>query len=111
MLQTLYFKFTAHPESVQIFTTLGMEPWGRIGTGIFELVVSVLILLPRTTAFGALLGLGLMEGAIFFQLTKLGIQVNGDPILFIYAVIVFICSGLLLFIFRLQILPLGFKRE
>jgi uncharacterized membrane protein YphA (DoxX/SURF4 family) len=81
-----------------------MEPWGRIGTGVLELIASILILYPRTTAFGALLALGLMAGAIFFHLTKLGIKVNGDPGLFIYAVIVFICSAILLFMFRKQIL-------
>ena len=70
MLQTLYFKFSAHPQSVKLFTELGMEPWGRIGTGIFELIASILILNPRTTGYGAVLGMGLMAGAIFFHLTK-----------------------------------------
>src|SRR3954463_8949505 len=87
MLQTLYFKFTAHPQSVHLFTELGMEPWGRIGTGVFELIASVLILYPRTTGWGALLGLGLMSGAIFFHLTKLGIKFDGDYGLFTYALI------------------------
>ena len=104
MLQTLYFKFTAHPESVEIFTRLGMEPWGRIGTGVLELIAALLILYPRTTAIGALLGCGLMAGAMFFHLTKLGIEVGGDPILFIYGVIVFICCAILLIIYRAQIL-------
>lgn len=91
MLQTLYFKFTAQPESVKLFTTLGMEPWGRIGTGICELIASVLILIPRTTLLGALMGMGLMAGAIFFHLTKLGIIFEGDALLFTYAVITFAC--------------------
>lgn len=106
MLQTLYFKFTAHPESVDIFTKLGMEPWGRIGTGVMELVASVLLLINRTVAWGALLAAGLMAGAIFFHLTKLGIYVNGDPLLFIYAVIVFIAAMILLVIYRARILQL-----
>ena len=104
MLQTLYFKFTGHQQSIHLFTTLGMEPWGRYGTGILELIASILILYPRTTGFGALLGLGLMAGAIFFHLTKLGIYFDGDPVLFLYALIVFICCAILLFIFRSQIL-------
>ena len=106
MLQTLYFKFTGHEESVQLFTELGMEPWGRIATGIFELVASILILYPRTTGFGAALGVGLMSGAIFFHLTSLGIEVGGDSLLFIYAVITFVCCLFLLIIYRSQIFRL-----
>ena len=96
MLQTLYFKFTGHPQSVALFTQLGMEPWGRIGTGILELIASVLILYPRTTVLGALLGLGLMSGALFFHLTKLGIVFDGDAGLFTYALITFVCCLILL---------------
>lgn len=95
MLQTLYFKFTGQPESVHLFTTLGMEPWGRIGIGVMELIASILILYPRTTPYGALLGAGLMSGAIFFHLTRLGIKWDGDYTLFTYAVIVFVCCAVL----------------
>jgi uncharacterized membrane protein YphA (DoxX/SURF4 family) len=110
MLQTLYFKFTAHPQSVHLFTLLGMEPWGRIGIGVLELIACLLILVPRTTGWGALLGTGLMSGAIFFHLTKLGIKFDGDYGLFTYAVIAFACCAALLVIFRGQVLgALGFK--
>lgn len=102
MLQTLYFKFTAHEQSVALFTQLGMEPWGRIGTGVLELIASILILYPRTTGWGAGLGLGLMGGAIFFHLTKLGIFFAGDAVLFIYAVIVFVCCLILFIKYRNQ---------
>ncbi|MEP7236358.1 MAG: DoxX family protein [Ferruginibacter sp.] len=103
LLQTLYFKFTAQPESVQLFTTLGMEPWGRIGTGVAELIAAILILIPRTTLLGALMGLGLMSGAIFFHLTKLGINFGGDATLFAYAVITFSCCLILIIIYRKNI--------
>ena len=103
MLQTLYFKFTAQPESVQLFTQLGMEPWGRIGTGVAELIASILILIPRTSLLGALMGLGLMCGAIFFHLTKLGIYFGGNAILFSYAVICFACCLALVVLYRKQI--------
>lgn len=103
MLQTLYFKFTAQPESVQLFTTLGMEPWGRIGTGVGELIASILILIPRTTLMGAIMGLGLMSGAIFFHLTKLGVYFGGDAVLFGYAVTVFVCCALLIIMYRKNI--------
>jgi uncharacterized membrane protein YphA (DoxX/SURF4 family) len=99
MLQTLYFKFSADPQSVHLFTILGMEPWGRIGTGVLELIASLLILFPRTTGYGAIMGLGLMSGALFFHLTKLGIVFDGDAVLFTYALIVFVCCGLLLVIY------------
>lgn len=111
MLQTLYFKFTGHEQSVHLFTILGMEPWGRIGTGVFELVASILILFPKTTGFGAALGLGLMGGAIFFHLTKLGIVFDGDAVLFIYAVITFVCCLVLFIIYRGQILGLLRKQQ
>ena len=106
MLQTLYFKFTAHEESVQLFTTLGMEPWGRIATGVFELIASILILYPRTTGFGAALGVGLMSGAIFFHFTYLGLEVGGDYLLFAYAVTAFVCCAILFIIFRNQVLTI-----
>jgi uncharacterized membrane protein YphA (DoxX/SURF4 family) len=110
MLQTLFFKFTAAEESVYIFSTLEIEPWGRIGTGVGELIASILILIPSTTAFGALLGLGLMSGAIFFHLTKLGIVVQNDSgQLFIYALLVFISCLVLAYSYRAQILNL-FKK-
>ena len=103
MLHTLYFKFTGHEQSVKLFTALGMEPWGRIGTGVLELVASILLLIPRTTVYGAGLGLGLMAGAIFFHLTKLGIVFDGDAVLFTYAAITFTCCLILLIIYRAQL--------
>jgi len=91
LLQTLFFKFTAAPESVYIFTTVGMEPYGRIGSGIAELIAAILLLILRTSWMGAVLGLGVISGAIFFHLTILGIEVQGDGgYLFILAIIVFV---------------------
>ncbi|MGK2862707.1 MAG: DoxX family protein [Chitinophagaceae bacterium] len=101
LLQTLFFKFSGAEESVYIFSTIGMEPWGRIASGVLELMASVLILYPRTTILGAALGAGLMSGALFFHFTSLGISVRGDGgQLFIYALLVFISCILLLLIFR-----------
>lgn len=107
LLQTLFFKFTASEESVYIFSQIGMEPWGRIGIGVFELIASILLLWPRTTLMGAMLGAGLMSGALFFHFTKLGIEVKGDGgLLFTYAIVVMICCILLIIIHRKQILKL-----
>jgi len=97
MLQTLYFKFTGAEESIYIFTQVGMEPWGRIGVGVLELIASVLILINVTAWMGGLLALGLMGGAIMMHLTQLGIIVKDDGgRLFIYAVIVTFCSAVVL---------------
>ena len=107
LLQTLFFKFTAAEESVYIFSELGMEPWGRIATGIMELVAAVLLLYPKTTAIGAFISIGLMVGAIGAHFIKLGIEVKNDGgLLFIYAVIVLISSITLLIIFRNNVLIL-----
>ena len=112
MLMTLYYKFTAHEQSVRLFTTLGMEPWGRIGTGVLELIASLLILYPRTTGWGAGLGAGLMAGAMFFHITKLGIKFDGDYGLFTMAAIAFIACIILLLVYRRQIFSiLGKKRK
>ena len=101
MVQTLYFKFSGSEESVYIFSQLGMEPWGRIGTGILELIASVLILYPKTTFFGSVLAIGLMLGAIWAHLTKLGFAVKNDGgQLFIYALLVLLSSLILAIIYR-----------
>ena len=99
LLQTLYFKFGAHPDSVDLFTQLGVEPWGRIATGVIELIAGILLLTPTFTRFGALLSMGLMVGAIASHLLVLGIAHAGDGgTLFFMAIIVFIASAILAFI-------------
>jgi hypothetical protein len=82
LLQTLFFKFTAAPESVYILTKVGAEPWGRIGSGIIELIAAIQLLTPRFVWAGAFLALGVMSGAILSHLTVLGIEVQGDKGLF-----------------------------
>lgn len=76
--QTLFFKFSAAPESVYIFTTLGVEPWGRLATAALESIAVILLLIPRAAVFGAILAAGLMVGAIGSHLTKLGIVIKDD---------------------------------
>jgi uncharacterized membrane protein YphA (DoxX/SURF4 family) len=108
LLQTLFFKFTAAPESVYIFTKVGAEPWGRIGSGIVELIAAALLLTPRFVWAGATLALGVMAGAIVSHLTILGIEVQGDKgLLFGLAITVFITSAAALFLHRSQIPVIG----
>ncbi len=110
LLQTLFFKFTGAQESVYIFSTLGLEPWGRIGSGVVELIAAVLLLIPSTVTLGAILALGTITVAILSHLTKLGIAlpaVNDRGELFALAVVVFVCSLAVLVIRRQQIPIIG----
>lgn len=110
LLQTLYFKFTGAPESVYIFTTLGAEPWGRIGSGVLELIASALLFVPGWTWLGAGLALGLMGGAIMSHLTQLGIVVKDDGgLLFALAVVTATCAAVVLFLHRRAIPLVGSK--
>jgi uncharacterized membrane protein YphA (DoxX/SURF4 family) len=117
MLQTLYFKFSASPESVYIFTQVNMEPWGRIAVGVLELIASVLLLINVTAWVGAGLGLGLMVGAIGMHLTMLGITIpnpdgsNDGGQLFIYALLVAVCSSGILLIRKDWIVSRLFPRR
>jgi putative oxidoreductase len=108
LLQTLFFKFTGAEESVYIFTTVGAEPWGRIGSGILELVAAVMLLTPALVTYGAILTVGLMSGAILSHLTILGIDVKGDGgLLFGLALTCFVGSLVILSIRRTAIPVVG----
>jgi len=98
LIQTLRFKFTAHTDSVYIFETVGLEPYGRIGIGILELIAGILLLIPKTVWAGATLTLGIIGGAIIMHLTQLGIEIKGDGgILFYTAIITFVLSAIILY--------------
>ena len=110
LIQTLYFKFTAHPESVVLFTKLGVEPWGRIGTGVLELATALLLLLPATAFVGGLLAMGLMMGAVAAHLLVIGIESMADGgQLFILAIVVLFCSVVIQVMHRQQGLALARK--
>jgi hypothetical protein len=104
LLQTLFFKFTGAEESIYIFSTVHAEPWGRIGSGVVELIASILLLVPSTVTLGGILTLGTMTGAILAHLTVLGIEVKGDGgLLFALAVTAFTSSAIILLLRRTQI--------
>jgi hypothetical protein len=122
LLQTLFFKFTAAPESVYIFTKLGtfihtyipfasistVEVSGRIGSGIMELIAAVLLLTPRFVWAGAVLAIAATGGAIVSHLTFLGIEVQGDKgLLFFLAITVVVTSAIALYVHRTQVPLLG----
>jgi uncharacterized membrane protein YphA (DoxX/SURF4 family) len=108
LFQTLFFKFTGAEESRYIFTQVGAEPWGRIGSGILELVAVILLLIPATVTLGAILALGAASGAILSHLTRLGIVVKDDGgLLFALAVTIFISSAIILILRRAEIPLIG----
>jgi len=108
LLQTLFFKFTGAAESVYIFSALGAEPWGRIGSGVVELIAAILLLVPTTVTIGAVLAFGVMVGAIMSHLAVLGIEVQGDGgLLFGLALTVLVGSAIVLVLRRRDIPLVG----
>ena len=108
LLQTLFFKFTGAEESVYIFTTVGAEPWGRIGSGVIELIASLLLFFPAAAPIGAALAMASMAGAILTHLTLLGIEVKGDGgLLFALALTAFAGSAIVLLVRRAQLPVVG----
>ncbi len=108
LLQTLFFKFTGSPESVYIFTKVGAEPWGRIGSGLIELAAAILLLLPATAPVGGLIAAGVMAGAIGSHLSVLGIEVQGDGgLLFALACYVLVASLLVVGLHRADLPVVG----
>lgn len=113
LFQTLFFKFTGAAESKYIFERLGIEPWGRIGSGVVELIAVILLLIPSTVTVGAIISIGVISGAIMSHLTKLGIVViNSDGtsdggLLFALAAAVFVGSLVILVIRRSEIPLVG----
>ena len=108
LLQTLRYKFTAHTDSVYIFSQIGLEPYGRITIGVLELISAILILIPKTIWLGAGLTLGIISGAIIMHITKLGIEVNDDGgTLFYMALLIFTLSLIVLWKNRKNIPIIG----
>jgi hypothetical protein len=113
LLQTLFFKFTGAEESVFIFSTLGrfiglasVEPWGRIGSGVVELVASVLLIMPATVSIGALVAMGVMAGAIVSHVVVLGIEVKGDGGLLFGLALAAFAGSVLVLVLRRSPLPI-----
>ncbi len=105
LLQTLYFKFTGHPESVALFSKLNAEPYGRTAVGVIELITGLLLLIPATTRFGALLAVGVMAGAIGSHVFVIGIESNGDGgALFVMALVVMVSSLINLWVYKVDLL-------
>jgi putative oxidoreductase len=104
LLQTLYYKFTAHPDSVYIFDAVGLGATGRIALGVVELIAGILLLIPKYAWLGALMALGVISGALISHFTILGTEVNGDGgLLFYLALTVFIGSLITLIAYRKHI--------
>jgi putative oxidoreductase len=93
MIETVFFKFTAAPESVYIFSKMGTEPWMRWVQGIWELLASIGLLWPRLRWAGGILTTGAMLAAILSHMTWLGYSIQGDAgLLFGMAIVTFTCG-------------------
>ncbi len=97
LFQTLYFKFTSQPVSVELFTQLGVEPWGRYLVGVMELITGILLLIPQTALIGAILALTIGAGAILTHLFFIGILFDGDITLFLLAIMITILSAIIIY--------------
>lgn len=111
LLQTLFFKFTAAPESVYIFSTLGIEPVGRIGSGVAELLSAILLIWPSKSLIGALLSAGVMVGAIASHILFLGLEIMNDGgLLFTLALVVFLLNLIVIAINLKQLLSIDLTK-
>lgn len=127
-IQSLFFKFTGSEETVIIFTTIGnwmasigglawlagpFSLYGGTVVGGAELLASILLFIPRTRVWGALIAITAVSGAIFFHLfTPLGVVRTIDAagntdggVLFVMACGVWLASAALLFQGRAYLLP------
>ena len=95
-------KFKGLEISTPLFQALGMEPGGRYFIGFLELLTALLLLLPFTVTSGALLGWGILSGALLAHLTKVG--VGGDMLPMTTAALSgWLACGALIFLRRDQI--------
>ena len=122
-IQSLFFKFSGSEETVIIFNTIGtwmadiglperlaggFAVHGGLAVGVFELIASALVLVPRTRVWGALMALMVISGAIFFHLaTPLGVVRVVDAagntdggVLFMMACGVWLSSAALIYLHR-----------
>lgn len=106
------YKLTGNQGSVDLFTTItdwlyldGYEKPFRLSVAIAEIIASVLVVLPRTRMYGALLSLGIISGAIFFHVVSpLGIDPYQDGgTLFKEACAVWLCAGFILLSYRAEL--------
>jgi len=70
----IFAKLAGHAQARSLFTVLGMEPGGRYLVAGLELVALLLLLVPVSVGWGAILGWGLMTGALIAHLTELGMR-------------------------------------
>ncbi len=113
-------KLSAQEDAKWIFTQVGLGDAGMYATGVAELVAAVMLLVPKTRIYGAILAVLVVAGAIGSHLTKLGISVTlpssitpeapegmADPSMFGIAVFVFVASAAVLVIRRAELPIIG----
>lgn len=110
------YKLTGNQGSVELFTILsdwlyldGYEKPFRLTVATAEIIASVLVVIPVTRMFGALLSLGIISGAIFFHVASpLGIDpYNDGGTLFKEACAVWVSSVFILASYRAELIALA----
>ena len=89
-----FLKLTSAQVEIDLFTKLDMEPAGRYAVGACEALAALLILIPQSQVYGAILGLGVMIGATIGHLTAIGL--GGIQ----YAIAVAVCCLVVLYVRR-----------
>lgn len=69
-------KLAGVPQFVAMFDQIGLGQWFRLLTGALEFIGGLLVLIPRTAVWGALLLACVMAGAIVTHLLVIG----GNPL-------------------------------
>ena len=111
------YKLTGHPGSVDfIFQPLAdwfgipsYEKPFRLTVASLEILASILVVLPWTRVWGALLAVGIMSGAIFFHtIGPIGIDPYGDGgVLFKEAILTWVLGVFIVFAHRQDLVPLA----
>ena len=95
-LATGLFKLTGQPLSIATFDAIGLGQWFRYVTGVMETAGAILVVVPRVSAFGAVLLFCVSVGAFVAAISVLHID-------FIHTIVLAVITGYLIYAQRQQL--------
>lgn len=98
-------KLSGNQADIDLFMRLGMESAGRILIGVIELFAGLMLISDAFAALGALIGLGVMVGAIIAHITHLGYNVAGDGGLHVLMLTIVLSTCMTALLIRRKQLP------